>query len=158
MRVEPLSPQKPNHHDLDANDKGAGLEDEGGEDGATPGTATAPGSSDQRRPLPVEKGNKGERPRGVAVPHRPTAQEVEEHNPTHCPPRSWCAHCINGQSQDHPHRLSKGDWAESSLARVRLDYFFIKDDITIVATEHPSSATALVSMTCLCMSWVAFVS
>ena len=101
--------------------------------------------------MPVEEGNEGERPRGIAAPYRPTAQEVEEHNLTHCPPRSWCDHCVKGQSKDQQHRLSKGEWADSSVARVNLDYFFIKDDVTTDATEHHSSETARVSMTCLCM-------
>ena len=32
-----------------------------------------------------------------------------------------------------------------------MDYLFIKNDVTIAATEHQSSATVRVSMTCLCM-------
>ena len=151
MSVEPLSPQKAHRHDFDSNDEGTGVGDEGGEDGSTPGTVILPGSSDQRGPVPVEEGNEGETPRGVEVPHRPTAQEVEEHNLTHCPPRSWCDHCVKGQTKDQPHRLSKGDSAESSVARVDVDYFFIKDDATTAATERQSSATARVSMICLCM-------
>lgn len=125
--------------------------DERGEDNATPGTAPASGSSDQHGPVLVEEGNEGERPRGIAAPYRPTAQEVEEHNLTHCPPRSWCDHCVKGQSKDQQRRLSKGEWADSSVARANLDYFFIKDDVTTDATEHHSSETARVSMTCLCM-------
>ena len=29
-------------------------------------------------------------PRGARAPRRPGAKEVEDHNITHCPPRSWC--------------------------------------------------------------------
>lgn len=39
----------------------------------------------------------------------PTEQEVEEHNLTHLPYRSWCAHCVRGRGEANPHRRIQRD-------------------------------------------------
>ena len=85
------------------------------------------------------------------MPARPTAKEIEAHNLTHCPPRAWCDHCVRGQFKDRPHRTSRGEDAESSVPRVNIDYFFLKDDVTVKDSEHEATATARTTMTCLCM-------
>ena len=64
------------------------------------------GASGQDEMDRSEEENEGERPRGISCPRCPTAKEVEEHNLTHCPPRSWCDHCVKGQFKDQPHKLS----------------------------------------------------
>ena len=89
--------------------------------------------------------------RGARAPTKPSAQEVENHNLTHCPPRAWCDHCVKGQMKDVPHRSSKGVDAESDVPRVNLDYFFLKDDVTSETGEHTEGTTSRKTMTCLCM-------
>ena len=35
---------------------------------------------------------------------RPSPEEVEKHNATHIPFRSWCSHCVKGKGVKAPHR------------------------------------------------------
>ena len=58
----------------------------------------------------------------------PTAKEVEEHERTHIPFRSWCKHCIMGRAMNSPHFQIK-DRAENELTTVSLDYGYMKKKI-----------------------------
>ena len=40
-------------------------------------------------------------------PGAPTPKEVEDHNVTHLPFRSWCPRCVSGKAQDRPHKRSE---------------------------------------------------
>ena len=42
-------------------------------------------------------------------PKLPSKSEVEEHNITHLPFRSWCRHCIRGRGKEMPHCRSTED-------------------------------------------------
>ena len=55
-------------------------------------------------------------------PYQPTPREVEDHNETHYPPRSWCKFCVRGKSlgQQRGHGLR-----ESDVPIVACDYFYI---------------------------------
>ncbi len=46
--------------------------------------------------------------KAVRAPKMPTPKEVEDHELTHCPYRSWCEHCVRGQAKDDQHRTVKG--------------------------------------------------
>ena len=59
----------------------------------------------------------------VKNPKLPTSAEVEEHNRTHIPFRSWCQWCVEGRGRGDQHRSAPG----SSIPIVSLDYFFITD-------------------------------
>ena len=59
----------------------------------------------------------------VKNPKLPTAAEVEDHNRTHIPFRSWCQWCVEGRGRGDQHRSTPG----SSIPIVSLDYFFITD-------------------------------
>ena len=88
-------------------------------------------------------------PRAARSPHQPSQREVDEHEITHCPPRSWCDHCVKGQFRDEPHRLVTGEFAESSVVRVAMDYCFFTEDVAAEESEHIDKTTARVSMTVL---------
>ena len=47
----------------------------------------------------------------LPVPVRPIQQEVDLHNATHVPFRSWCPFCVNGKAKSHPH-FSKSEERE----------------------------------------------
>ncbi len=49
-------------------------------------------------------GFEGRRPHLPADPGRPTQREIDEHNVSHTPYRSWCPHCVKGQAVSSPHR------------------------------------------------------
>ena len=43
-------------------------------------------------------------PLKAADPKLPCAEEVETHNLTHLPYRSWCPHCVRGKGKTMDHR------------------------------------------------------
>ena len=65
--------------------------------------------------------DEGQAQRALGAPRTPRAKEVEAHELTHCPPRSWCDHCVKGQSKDRPHTSITGEYADSSIVRVSMD-------------------------------------
>ena len=68
-----------------------------------------PESRAERDWYAAEQAGQGEEeaqvPLAVKAPRLPSAREIEEHNLTHCPFRSWCPHCIKGQAKDDAHRV-----------------------------------------------------
>ena len=55
-------------------------------------------------------------------PGQPSAREMAEHELTHCPFRSWCAHCVRGRGQASPHNV-RGE-REDQVPLVAMDYCF----------------------------------
>ena len=43
----------------------------------------------------------------VGDPQLPSQTEIDEHNMTHSPFRSWCRHCVRGRVESHPHHRQK---------------------------------------------------
>jgi hypothetical protein len=43
----------------------------------------------------------------MTEPHRPSSEEVAEHEMTHLPYRNWCRHCVIGRGLEMPHVRSK---------------------------------------------------
>ena len=43
-----------------------------------------------------------------SMPARPRQEEVDTHNCTHIPFRSWCPVCIEAKGKENPHRRTKG--------------------------------------------------
>lgn len=73
-------------------------------------------------------------PRQVPEVYTPTKQEIDEHNISHLPFRSWRRHCVEGRSVD---RSSSGKYADGSVGCVpcvHFDYMFMgasdSDDCT----------------------------
>ena len=56
-------------------------------------------------------------------PKLPCRADVEAHNFTHIPYRSWCRHCVRGRGQEEPHR-KVGERDEGALPEVHLDFAF----------------------------------
>ena len=59
-------------------------------------------------------------------PTAPSRQEVLEHNCTHIPFRSWCAHCVRGKAKANKHSITGGSEA-SDIPIVSFDYAFLSD-------------------------------
>ena len=87
----------------------------------------------------------------VKSPGTPSAKERQEHEVNHWPYRSWCDHCVKGRALGQPHRTVKGDYAESSVARVLMDYGYLHEEETITSEEHGQKTEAKVSMTAMVM-------
>ena len=86
----------------------------------------------------------------VRTPAQPTQAEREEHELTHFPYRSWCDHCVRGRAKDDPHRTVKGQFGESSIPRVILDYCFLSEDVQ-QPTQDKEGRDAGTTMTVLAM-------
>ena len=55
----------------------------------------------------------------------PSQEEVEKHNLTHLPYRSWCKHCVMGKSKGQHHCKSS---KKRSVPVVSIDYMFMSDN------------------------------
>ena len=66
-------------------------------------------------------------PGGLRDPGQPSPAERAEHDLTHIPYRSWCKHCVRGKAKGRQSRRIRGDAAESTCPRIRLDYCMITD-------------------------------
>ena len=52
----------------------------------------------------------------------PGKMEVELHNKTHFPYRSWCPHCVKGQGSNPPHLKTEKE--EQKYPVISLDYYY----------------------------------
>ena len=52
----------------------------------------------------------------------PSEEEVEIHNATHIPYRSWCPYCVKGKAVAGKHVKQKGQ--ENEVSTVSMDYFY----------------------------------
>ena len=83
-------------------------------------------SRDEYRCTPC---GEAEKVRPIRAPGQPSQKEIDDHELTHCPYRSWCDHCVRGQAKDTPHRTIAGEFADESIVRVVLDYCFFQEDL-----------------------------
>ena len=60
-------------------------------------------------------------PEVLRDPGAPTQREVEEHNITHLPFRSWWQYCVSGKAQDRQHRMRKEDQMFKQVPEVVFD-------------------------------------
>ena len=73
----------------------------------------------------------------IRVPLTPSKREIEEHELTHLPPRSWCVHCQAGRGKENHHRgrsdEEKEEIDEGAITTISMDYFYLnnKSDRTI---------------------------
>ena len=85
------------------------------------------------------------RPRGLRDPGAPTQAEIEEHNLTRLPYRSWCPACIAGKARDRAHRLTESHHDEG-VPRIVVDYCFVQgeEDEETVAIQVAKDRSARV--------------
>ncbi|MDA8582760.1 hypothetical protein N9L68_00975 [bacterium] len=67
----------------------------------------------------------GAKPRTCRKPKLPSKKEIEEHEATHLPFRSWCRFCVRGRGRNTPHRGHEGVEEDDFVPRIALDYHFI---------------------------------
>ena len=66
---------------------------------------------------------------------RPTQEEVEKHNVTHLPFRSWCPCCVAGKAKSEPHK-SKDPDRPMGTNIVSIDYAFLNKKDDVVASDE----------------------
>ena len=62
-------------------------------------------------------------PEVLRDPGAPTPREIEEHNVTHMPFRSWCPHCVAGKAPERPHKKQERQ-SEKQIPEIVFDYGF----------------------------------
>ena len=87
--------------------------------------------------IACEEKEEARQPEVLRDPGAPTQKEIEEHNVTHLPFRSWCQHCVSGKAQDRPHRTRKEDQEEKQVPEIVFDYGFLggKEDEETLAVQ-----------------------
>ena len=90
-----------------------------------------------------------------STPLKPSAQEVDEHNVTHLPYRSWCNHCVRGRGRALAHQRVREDADDKARRRPRvsMDYFYLgrreEECLPLLAIlEEKSQRTFSVAMPC----------
>ena len=61
-------------------------------------------------------------------PQTPAAKEVDEHNATHYPYRSWCRHCVAGSGRRDGHVAVSGASRDENVLTVSCDYAYFNDE------------------------------
>ena len=64
--------------------------------------------------------------KALRSPLQPSAEEVQKHNITHCPYRSWCRACVAGKGKSLAHK-DEGYEASHVLPTLSIDYGFPHD-------------------------------
>ena len=76
-------------------------------------------------------------------PERPTADEVERRDATHCPYGSWCSVCVAASAKEDPHpRKDKKD-TEMGLPVIDFDYDLLEDKLTVLVVQDAESGAKL---------------
>ena len=86
--------------------------------------------------------------KAMKAPYQPTQQEIDDHEPYHCPYRAWCVSCVRGRGKNMEHAQVQAD-LEHLVDTVSMDYFFQgqEDDQTLsqlVIRDHSSKWTRCV--------------
>ena len=85
-----------------------------------------------------EEENEVQKVKVARNPGDPTKEEVEQHNVTHVPYRSWCHHCVRGRAcgRQHREREAEVDDEEAPVPRVHLDYWYLTKADAEAKDEH----------------------
>ena len=70
-------------------------------------------------------GDEAELLKKVTLDMRPTQEEVNLHNTTHLPYRSWCPHCVRGKARRRNHRMRKRK-EQGGVPVISMDYIWLK--------------------------------
>jgi hypothetical protein len=97
---------------------------------------SGPGSSDDH--LKLDESEETRKPNVKRLPPQVAQEEVDRHNVTHLPFRSWCQHCVRGKAtDDHHKRLAPTSVAGE--AKWGMDYFFL------TRAEEPNKMKAVLN-------------
>ena len=85
-----------------------------------------------------DEGEEGRPPIRMPAPCRPSQKEIDEHNLTHTPFRSWCRYCVRGRGTNNPHMKKHTNKEEDKpgVARMSMDYGFLSKEEEL-AQDNP---------------------
>ena len=83
----------------------------------------ASGGRSDARPEGEEEGEEtgGRPPKVMGSPASVSKTMREEHEVTHLPYRSWCAHCVSGRGVSMGHRSKKDGYRDMETPRIAMD-------------------------------------
>ena len=90
------------------------------------------------------------RVKNMLDPKLPSQAEVQQHNLTHMPYRSWCHHCVRGRGKEMDHKRKKKEDDELNVSEYHMDYCFPGDEdgqrltILVVIERHSKMKKAFV--------------
>ena len=61
------------------------------------------------------------------IPTQPSKAEIERHNKTHIPFRSWCPHCVRGRAMNCPHQRIQN--RKSEVPVISMDYMYTHESL-----------------------------
>ena len=79
-----------------------------------------------------------------SIPTRPNSEEVETHDPTHCPYRSWCPNCVAASAREDPKPRRSGLDEETDVPVISLDYELVRNELTILIVKDRETGVVLV--------------
>ena len=124
-----------------------GEREKGGSESSSSSSQPKPITVKAVRPGKVEEGNEdfeceecgeGVSARIAKLECLPSREEVEAHNASHVPYRSWCPHCVNGKGKAGFHL--KQDSSQHTVPTVSMDYFYFVKPEEGVERGPPSLA------------------
>ena len=86
-----------------------------------------PGSSKDDENI-IREPEEAKQNRGLSHGIKPSEREVEEHERTHLPYRSWCKHCVRGRAKSQPHRDQTQFDEECEIPTISWDYMWIDEE------------------------------
>ena len=78
-----------------------------------------------------EQEEEHQKARAIASPEVPSRREVEDHNLTHIPFRSWCNHCQRwrGRRKTHKRKPNEGEGVDDrALTTYSIDYMYLTEE------------------------------
>ena len=78
---------------------------------------------DEENPVEEQEEGGARQPQRVQNPLLPSQEDRDHHALTHLPFRSWCAHCVRGCGQTHPHHRVVRD--SDAVPELHIDYCFM---------------------------------
>ena len=84
------------------------------------------GASSTKDNMGNDESDEAKTNKGLPFGTKPSQREIEEHERTHLPFRSWCKHRVMGRAQRTPHYHR--DHSEDKVPTISWDYWFIDEE------------------------------
>ena len=85
------------------------------------------GMGTEESEMGTEESEEAKASKGISSGTKPSQREIDEHERTHMPFRSWCKHCVMGRSDGNAHRKSKNH-DQQEVTTVSCDYGYMTSE------------------------------
>ena len=89
--------------------------------------ADMPGSSADDRNI-IRESEEAKENKGLNCSVKPSIKEVEDHERTHLPYRSWCKHCVRGRAKSTPQWDQTALDEDCEVPTISWDYMYLNDE------------------------------